>query len=430
MANLDGFLSSCVKECLDDQDFLNELTISIIPAYIKDIDLESAKLLDQIIHLKNDRTFYEWEDDNYHKIDRLQSDNGQLPVESREISRVFKRLFNKFTRDLALAKGCDDDELLSVLMRLQADDDDFDLEKDFDWWIDKKEEMHDLGLDVPYCPKDMEILAKNIGGFNAMFISLFVAPTGWGKTLFALVTCLRINKDKPTLYINMEMDGYHIFERIYSNKMKKNIRSESPDSIEKIKPDNTFKFSKGQMLTDRQIFAKVVEFARRYEESFIVIDYDQLVKLNCTSQEMAFELPAFAAQLADFAKRYKCHIMVLAQTNESGKLASSKRMQQVFDSIMIVEKKEHDFINIAKSRHGPNGNCVELDMQREIMNFEEIRECTYGQYLEAINESKYEPNQRSGKDRRDRAPKEDADFLRGKKLGTLGIPNEAPGAQN
>jgi predicted ATP-dependent serine protease len=108
----------------------------------------------------------------------------------------------------------------------------------------------------------------------------------------------------------------------------------------------------GRALTLNQIIGQIVMAREKYGIQFVVVDYDQKIRMSGRGEEWQLVQKA-VEDLEECAKANNVHIMLLAQGDEEGAVKSSKRAQQPAATIFeFTETNGKYAIRSKKNRFG------------------------------------------------------------------------------
>ena len=204
------------------------------------------------------------------------------------------------------------------------------------------------------------LLSDAIGGFNPGRLGMLVADTGFGKTNLGIQLAIDASEKMPTLYINMEMIKDDFTQRAVSCMEGMRPKDFHGDwNVEKAKlraKSRKFFYSTGRDLSMVEITAACRAYKRKHGIEFIVVDYDQKIKLQDSKLEEWRELHKSVVGLETIAKELECYVLVMAQSNLDGGISGSKRSSFPANQVFMFEKnKENDaetIIRASKNRFG------------------------------------------------------------------------------
>ncbi len=215
------------------------------------------------------------------------------------------------------------------------------------------------------------LLSEAIGGFNPGRVGMLVADTGFGKTNLGIQLAIDASEVTPTLYLNMEMIKDDFTQRAVSCMEGLKPKDFHGDwNVEKAKLRaklRKFFYSTGKDLSMVEIGATCRAYVRKHGVEFIVVDYDQKIKLQDSRMEEWRELQKSVVALEDLAKELKCYVLVLAQSNLDGGISGSKRSSFPASQVLMFEKnKENDsetIIRATKNRFGQRNVSVRCEYE-------------------------------------------------------------------
>ena len=210
-----------------------------------------------------------------------------------------------------------------------------------------------------------EKLSKAINGFNSEMITIISAKSGYGKTKLALNLSDSAKEIMPTIYYNMEMP-FDQFLSLYIHK-NSNISNDdwfdgsfivknNLDLILENKKENykRLKISDGYNISLEELKSSIFLECEN-EPHFIIIDYDQKVRMPGRKQEWE-EILELVTELEGLAKVTHSHIILLAQANDHGNVKASSRALQPASNLLNFYKDDEgrDVIRSLKTRHARN----------------------------------------------------------------------------
>lgn len=230
--------------------------------------------------------------------------------------------------------------------------------------------------------KNFEILSEVIDGFQPGRVSIFTAPTGFGKTNLGLNLFIGATESNlKTLYVNMEMSPEDMGKRIVQAKSGatkamlsgKNYLQVFSDSdiagwaVEK----SEWWVTDGRSMTWTEIDRRVGQLKREQGLQFVVVDYDQKV-ISLSKEEEWKSLQRMVEQAEETAKRETVHVCIFSQSNEEGVPRASIRAMQPAAVVGFFHKEENEFkIKFLKNRFGPTDRDLILNYHADISRITE-----------------------------------------------------------
>jgi predicted ATP-dependent serine protease len=127
-----------------------------------------------------------------------------------------------------------------------------------------------------------------------------------------------------------------------------------------------FFYSTGKDLSLTEIIACCKSYKRKHGIEFVVIDYDQKIKLESRDEEWR-ELHKSVVAIESLAKELEMYIIVLAQSNMDGGISGSKRSSFPASQVFMFEKNREDeseiLIRAVKNRFGIMNHSVKVDYE-------------------------------------------------------------------
>lgn len=220
-------------------------------------------------------------------------------------------------------------------------------------------------------------ISEMIGGFNPGRVTMILADTGFGKTNFGINLAISAASIMPTLYVNMEMIPHDFTRRVLTAR----LAIASPTDlhakleIESGVAKNLF-VSPGTDLSIPEIRGLVKRYVATRKVQFLVIDYDQKLKLTIDRGQQEWQaLHRALVAVESMAKALDLQICVLAQTNEEGRISGSRR--SLFPASAVLRFHNHDqfgpVIEAVKNRFGPRGAAYTVDYDARLCQVREGR---------------------------------------------------------
>jgi KaiC/GvpD/RAD55 family RecA-like ATPase len=222
-----------------------------------------------------------------------------------------------------------------------------------------------------------EVLSSLIGGFNPGRVTILTAGTGVGKTNLAMALARGLwRSERPSLYINMEMDQYDLTARfIMAEAGVQRYELGNQNYVQKIETtvrdvmrlSGNLHFTSGKSLDLSRIEILANECKDKSKIEFLFVDYDQKIIHESRDDEWKFIQKACEA-LEELAKRLQLHVVILSQADEeSGKPKASKRMMQAASTVLFFHQTEENgfILKALKNRHGRHGFELKINYEPE-----------------------------------------------------------------
>jgi KaiC/GvpD/RAD55 family RecA-like ATPase len=211
-----------------------------------------------------------------------------------------------------------------------------------------------------------------IGGFNPARMTLLLAQSGFGKSNLGMNLAIAAADVMAVGYMNLEMSFDDIASRLAVIKSRKSWSEhyENQISIDDIgdEPKFELRFSDGSELHVDSVIAWARAF-KRTNPSFglLIIDYDQKLAVDTNRDTPEWKALHLAVrELENLAKQIGIHIIVVAQFNRQGEIASSWRVINTAHS--VIKFREYDggvvIENSIKARHAKYPCAVWVDYDR------------------------------------------------------------------
>lgn len=258
-------------------------------------------------------------------------------------------------------------ELVREFMMHASSGVDIDVVSEADVWFgDERQELIEDGRMKVMLP-NWPILSNKIGGFNPERLGILIARTGFGKTNLGAQWCLDASTTIPALYFNMEMSKYDFMSRLFASLTNSTAdymaTSAWPIQIAMARAkERKMFFTSGRGLTLTQIKAVTRKYAQQHGVKFVVFDYDQKITLPGKDDEWK-ELQLAAMELEELCKECGIFGLLLAQSDEDGRFAASKRATQPASTVMVFDEDRTNGIHIrvVKNRFGPRFAAIKVD---------------------------------------------------------------------
>lgn len=257
----------------------------------------------------------------------------------------------------------------------------FSLDEQISGIVKRQLEKVNAGSSMVVIP-GFEKLSDYIGGWNPKCITILAAKSGFGKTNFSVSLAQRASEIMPVLYFNMEMDEDNFSSRFIHNGAEIDNKSwrkgdfvtsvSATDRIlaytDQVKAKKPIRYSNGKALSLGEIRTAIFSMFDGSEMGFVVVDYDQKIRLAGKKDEW-MEMRDAISELEEVAKATNTHVLVLAQADEDGHVKSSKRAEQGASNVLHFSKVENAFtanadryyIKGSKTRYSGD-MCVEVEV--------------------------------------------------------------------
>jgi len=240
--------------------------------------------------------------------------------------------------------------------------------------------------------KGWERLSVGIGGFNPQRVSLLVAGSGVGKTMFALNLAMSANKSgHKVLFFNMEMGETDIVCRIiqaqthvsYSDIIRGKINFPKIEGLfDELLRSKDILISDGSALTLDQIISAAMVHLEGEKNGFVFVDYDQKIISRSHDEEWKSLLKT-VERLEECAKKANAHIMILSQGNDEGEVKASRRAKQPASTVLHFGKTERNewFVRTTKNRFGEPNFSLSVDVDGATSRITEKDPCDISRML-------------------------------------------------
>ena len=287
-----------------------------------------------------------------------------------------------------------------------------------EYWDDAKKIIQarkDKG--EPEYPTGLQSLDSLTGGFHPGEIWIIAGKTGSGKTSMAL-NLARSFADNPShsiLFLSLEMKGWQLALRMYSDMMRENCSDLEQGRID-IDPQKNLTFEQFIRAMDYEIVEygytwpevlKIFDDLYKHKKPDIIfLDFMQLIEIpNQKDERMAIQ--EYIRKIKEYANRYSLGFVIVSQIRRlpSGAdynrppdiidLMGSGSLEQTADKILLIYKTIEEggvvkhFVNLAKNRQGRTATS-EIRFVGEQYRFEDIPMVIYG---DNDNEANYAKRQ-------------------------------------
>lgn len=250
---------------------------------------------------------------------------------------------------------------------------------------------------------------KKIYGLHRDCMTIFSAPTGLGKTAFALNLAKNVGKNKKVLYINLEMNRKKIIQRficmlgeIEKESLEK-ISNENRNIINSVKEQfeklNIF-FTDGKPQTIDDIKLIIRNANKNKDIDLIIIDYIGRVKeRENENQKEHLKFKEWIMQLNELrAEDKNYHLWILTQLNRQAESMMNSRdgivygREAIGGSYAMLSEPDLVFtwyfhnesgkyiLHCDKNRDGETGWDMEFNFNKKYQNIYEIGVADLSQY--------------------------------------------------
>jgi len=222
------------------------------------------------------------------------------------------------------------------------------------------------------------------GGISRGELGVLQAVTNVGKTFYVLNSCLvNAKRGYNTAFVSLEMGESEILTRVAMlllNKSSEDIEIKRESTIRELSEyiknylRGNFVLIKdspgGMGVYEIEQKIKQVQLEYNYKLDYVVIDYDDLIKLSGASEKQYMDIGQLYRDLKSLAQRYNIGILVASQLNRDA-MANSKASGlkhtsgsiikvQVSDLVIHLEDNEAEGLvfRIVKLRRGVKNKTV------------------------------------------------------------------------
>jgi replicative DNA helicase len=229
-------------------------------------------------------------------------------------------------------------------------------------------------------------LDEKIGQLRAGMLVTVLAPTGGGKTSFAVQTALNSAiQNHPVAFFSLEMTEEQLMTRMVAHLTSlpsfalwtRRIGS-SPDDLKKIEDLRDMGlpiYLARDTWTLDDVLRAIVTAKLRFGCRLVIIDY--LQKIIAPQQERReLEVAMVAKELKRYALQQEVAVIALSQVNteREGRARESRVIEHESDVMLFL--KASDFgrvkIEVRKNRMGESGHIIEADFNAELCRFSEV----------------------------------------------------------
>jgi replicative DNA helicase len=229
-------------------------------------------------------------------------------------------------------------------------------------------------------------LDEKIGQLRAGMLVTVLAPTGGGKTSFAVQTALNSAiQNHPVAFFSLEMTEEQLMTRMVAHLTSlpsfalwtRRIGS-SPEDLKKIEDLRDMGlpiYLARDTWTLDDVLRAIVTAKLRFGCRLVIIDY--LQKIIAPQQERReLEVAMVAKELKRYALQQRVAVIALSQVNteREGRARESRVIEHESDVMLFL--KASDFgrvkIEVRKNRMGESGHIIEAEFNAELCRFSEV----------------------------------------------------------
>jgi replicative DNA helicase len=229
-------------------------------------------------------------------------------------------------------------------------------------------------------------LDEKIGQLRAGMLVTVLAPTGGGKTSFAVQTALNSAiQNHPVAFFSLEMTEEQLMTRMVAHLTSlpsfalwtRRIGS-SPEDLKKIEDLRDMGlpiYLARDTWTLDDVLRTIVTAKLRFGCRLVIIDY--LQKIIAPQQERReLEVAMVAKELKRYALQQGVAVIALSQVNteREGRARESRVIEHESDVMLFL--KASDFgrvkIEVRKNRMGESGHIIEAEFNAELCRFSEV----------------------------------------------------------
>jgi replicative DNA helicase len=229
-------------------------------------------------------------------------------------------------------------------------------------------------------------LDEKIGQLRAGMLVTVLAPTGGGKTSFAVQTALNSAlQNHPVAFFSLEMTEEQLMTRMVAHLTSlpsfalwtRRIGS-SPEDLKKIEDLRDMGlpiYLARDTWTLDDVLRAIVTAKLRFGCRLVIIDY--LQKIIAPQQERReLEVAMVAKELKRYALQQGVAVIALSQVNteREGRARESRVIEHESDVMLFL--KASDFgrvkIEVRKNRMGESGHIIEAEFNAELCRFSEV----------------------------------------------------------
>ncbi|MFZ8852388.1 MAG: DnaB-like helicase C-terminal domain-containing protein [Armatimonadota bacterium] len=229
-------------------------------------------------------------------------------------------------------------------------------------------------------------LDEKIGQLRAGMLVTVLAPTGGGKTSFAVQTALNSAlNNHPVAFFSLEMTEEQLMTRMVAHLTSlpsfalwtRRIGS-SPEDLKKIEDLRDMGlpiYLARDTWTLDDVLRAIVTAKLRFGCRLVIIDY--LQKIIAPQQERReLEVAMVAKELKRYALQQEVAVIALSQVNteREGRARESRVIEHESDVMLFLKASEFGRVKIEvrKNRMGESGHIIEADFNAELCRFSEV----------------------------------------------------------
>jgi replicative DNA helicase len=229
-------------------------------------------------------------------------------------------------------------------------------------------------------------LDEKIGQLRAGMLVTVLAPTGGGKTSFAVQAALNSAlQNHPVAFFSLEMTEEQLMTRMVAHLTSlpsfalwtRRIGS-SPEDLKKIEDLRDMGlpiYLARDTWTLDDVLRAIVTAKLRFGCRLVIIDY--LQKIIAPQQERReLEVAMVAKELKRYALQQEVAVIALSQVNteREGRARESRVIEHESDVMLFLKASEFGRVKIEvrKNRMGESGHIVEADFNAELCRFSEV----------------------------------------------------------
>jgi replicative DNA helicase len=229
-------------------------------------------------------------------------------------------------------------------------------------------------------------LDEKIGQLRAGMLVTVLAPTGGGKTSFAVQTALNSAlQNHPVAFFSLEMTEEQLMTRMVAHLTSlpsfalwtRRIGS-SPEDLKKIEDLRALGlpiYLARDTWTLDDVLRAIVTAKLRFGCRLVIIDY--LQKIIAPQQERReLEVAMVAKELKRYALQQEVAVIALSQVNteREGRARESRVIEHESDVMLFLKASEFGRVKIEvrKNRMGESGHIIEADFNAELCRFSEV----------------------------------------------------------
>lgn len=276
-----------------------------------------------------------------------------------------------------------------------------------------KEKRKEKTINLPWVK-----FQQNTGGLNVQGLIIISAPSGQGKSAFALNIAANVGvvQRQPTLYINSEIPNNDMADRVdshlaYVDSMKLRLGQYVDEKGELLQIVNdrvllaAERYNKGELLfrqiPDLQIGnveAMIQQDKAQRDTKLVIVDYIGRMDFEKNSNRDLQEwqvLRLSAMRLKRIAMEQNVCVVMVAQLTDQGTLQGSRAMKNEADLWINLEREQEEdklaemwpyncYVNIKKARNCPDDTRIRFRYDGALMRFSDTPE----QILDAMTKSR------------------------------------------